>query len=47
MDIVQTLYGDNGAINILTDGMYYYVQSAYGTERVDTYEEARNIAMEV
>ena len=41
----MTIYSDNGAVRIVTDGEYYYIQNGGYYERFDDLESAKEIAM--
>lgn len=45
MNEVMTIYSDNGAVRIVTDGEYYYIQNGGCYERFDDLELAKEIAM--
>ena len=45
MSEVMTIYSNNGAVKIVTDGEYYYIQNGDCYERFDSLESAKEIAM--
>jgi hypothetical protein len=45
MSEVMTIYSNNGAVEIVTDGEYYYIQNGGYYERFDSLEPATEIAM--
>jgi YHS domain-containing protein len=45
MSEVMTIYSNNGAVKIVTDGEYYYIQNGGCYERFDSLESAKEIAM--
>lgn len=45
MSEVMTIYGRHGAVKIVTDGEYYYIESDYVYERFDDLESAKETAM--
>lgn len=45
MSEVMTIYSSNGAVKIVTDGEYYYIQSGSCYERFDDLESAKETIM--
>lgn len=45
MSEVMMIYSNNGAVRIVTDGEYYYIQNGSYYERFDDFESAKETAM--